>query len=79
MIDGELGLHNLRAALRDPGCVKGAYINELLEAEDAICGTPGCLTCPPASPGASPASRLRRRAALYTPILDKLRLRDRRR
>jgi len=40
MIDGELGLHNLRAALRDPGCVKGAYINELLEAEDAICGPP---------------------------------------
>lgn len=56
MIDGELGLHSLRAALRDPGCVKGAYINELLEAEDAICGTPGCLTCPPASPGESPAS-----------------------
>ena len=54
MIDGELGLHNLRAALRDPGCVKGAYINELLEAEDAICGPPGCLTCPPASPGSPP-------------------------
>ena len=62
MIDGELGLPNLRAALRDLGCVKGAYINELLEAEDAICGTPGCLTCPLAGPGESPASGLRRRA-----------------
>ena len=54
MIDGELGLHNLRTALRDPGCVKGAYINELLEAEDAICGTPGCLTCPPGQPRGVP-------------------------
>ena len=79
MIDGELGLHNLRAALRDPGCVNSAYINEILEAEDAICGAPGCLTCPRPAPGSPPATRLRRRAALYTPILDKLRLRDRRR
>lgn len=54
MIDGELGLHNLRTALRDPGCVKSAYINELLEAEDTICGTPGCLTCPPGQPRGVP-------------------------
>ncbi|MGZ6803704.1 MAG: hypothetical protein ACXVFU_11715 [Nocardioidaceae bacterium] len=75
-IDEELGLHNLRLALRDPGCVKGAYIDELLEAEDAICGTPGCMTCPPATPGESEESRLRRRAALYAPIMDKLSRRD---
>lgn len=41
-------------------CVKGAYINELLEAEDVICGTLGCLTCPAAYPRESPARTPRR-------------------
>lgn len=43
----ELGCDNVRAALDDPGCVKGEYIEELLDHIDASCGNAGCLSHPP--------------------------------